>query len=98
MTTAVMPKVVPLPFRRPASTGASWWQVARGRLREHLGKLLSRASIPGAIADASIDDPVSRQRIEVHVGALFTRLTVDGRDYYFDRLTGEFNGAGENPG
>src|SRR5256885_5890851 len=54
-----------LPLRRPAANGATWWQVVRGRVREHLGKMLTRANIPGAVSDASIDD-----RSEEHTSEL----------------------------
>jgi hypothetical protein len=66
----------------------------REHTREVLGRLLAHAKVPGAISEVSIDDPVTRQHIGVHVSALYTRLTVDGRDYYFDRLTGKYDGAG----
>ncbi|SRR6266568_1855813 len=87
-------KAIELPVKRPAAAGATWWQITRGRLRERVGALLSWVRIPGAISQATIDDPVTHQHIEVHVTALYTRLTVDGRDYYFDRLTGRYDGAG----
>ena len=44
---------------------------------------------------ASYDDIVTGGVIEVKVGSLFTRLSVNGRDYYFDRITGRFAGTGQ---
>jgi hypothetical protein len=39
-------------------------------------------------------DGVTGQKVAVSVGDLFVRLSIDGRDYYFDRLTGRFDGTG----
>jgi hypothetical protein len=50
--------------------------------------------IPGAIANSTITDSVTHQTFSISVGALFTRITLDGRDYYFDRFSGKFNGTG----
>lgn len=58
------------------------------------GRLLQRLKIPGAVTDTIIEDGLTAQRIEVKVGVLFTRISVNGRDYYFDRVTGLFDGTG----
>ena len=79
---------------RPPATGATRWQIARGRAREAVGRLLGRVGAPGAIANATIADPVTGQEIEIRVGHLLTRVTVNGRDYYFDRLSGRYDGTG----
>jgi hypothetical protein len=79
---------------RPAGGGASGWQIWKGRMRERVGRLLSSVGVPGAVKDATIKDAVTGQEISVVVGALYVRLSVDGRDYYFDRVTGRFDGAG----
>ena len=42
----------------------------------------------------AINDPATGQQIAVTVGDLLVRLTVNGRDFYFDRLTGRFDGTG----
>ena len=41
-----------------------------------------------------VKDSLTGQEVAVSVEVLFVRLTVDGRDYYFDRLTGKYNGTG----
>jgi hypothetical protein len=78
----------------PARGGASTWEVAKSRLREWLGRLANRFGAPGAIQPTKIRDQLTGQQISVAVSALSVRLTVDGRDYYFDRLSGRFNGSG----
>jgi len=42
-------------------------------------------------------DKITGQKVAVSIGDLFVRLSVDGRDYYFDRITGRFDGTGSSP-
>ena len=78
----------------PTIQGATKWQIAKGRLRLALGIVLNKLRAPGAIREVSHYDPVVESLIEVSVGPLFTRISVNGRDYYFDRVTGCFGGTG----
>jgi hypothetical protein len=50
--------------------------------------------MPGAIRDFHMKDELSGQEIDIAVTLLFTRISINGRDYYFDRLTGRFGGTG----
>ena len=50
--------------------------------------------LPAAMQPVAINDPATGQQIAVTVGDLLVRLTVNGRDFYFDRLTGRFDGTG----
>ncbi len=77
-----------------SSEHASRIEILQGRTRRLFGKILTSLRIPGAICDYHINDPVTHQTIDIRVGDLFTRITVDGRDYYFHRLTGKFDGTG----
>ena len=79
---------------RPAAVGASRGQIWRGRVRELAGRALSRLGAPGAIADCEFKDAVTGREIQVEVGALCVRLSIDGRDYYFDRFSGRYDGMG----
>jgi hypothetical protein len=74
--------------------GASWLTIQAYRIREATGKLLTRLRVPGAISNTVVEDTLTGQNIEVRVGALFTRISINGRDYYFNRLTGKFDGTG----
>ena len=78
----------------PATIGATRVQIWRGRAATLFGRLLNAFRLPGAIADAVVDDSLTGQHIEVVVGPLFTRVSVNGRDYYFRRLTGKHDGSG----
>ena len=78
-----------------ATSGASRWCIIKGRSRLSIGRFLNWLRIPGAIRELEFDDPVTHTVIRVKVGPLFTRITVNGRDYYFSRLTGRFGGTGQ---
>ncbi len=78
----------------PASMGATRVQILRGRIREAAGRLMTTLRAPGAIRDTEIDDTLTGQNIRIRVGHSFTRITINGRDYYFDRLSGRFDGTG----
>jgi hypothetical protein len=79
----------------PVTADASLWEILRSRLREGLGLVLRRIGIPGAISPMRYDDPITGDLMEVAVGPFYTRVTLNGRDYYFDRLSGRFNGTGQ---
>jgi len=83
-----------LQFPRPASKGATRFQILRSRLSVTLGLLLQRFRVPGAVRDSDIDDSEIGYRIRVRTGPLFTRININGRDYFFCRYTGRFDGTG----
>lgn len=89
-----------LPMRelaKAAKSDATPIQIGISRMRELWGALLTHFGIPGAVRDIQILDALTGQEITVHVGDLFTRLSVNGRDYYFHRVSGKFDGAGSAP-
>jgi hypothetical protein len=88
------PDVIPLPVRRSSSGRASRFDVARWRMREWLGRIANRLRLPGAIADTEFVDTVTGQVLSVRVGRLFVVMRVDGREYYFWRFSGRYDGAG----
>lgn len=84
-----------LPRATTAATGrSSWWATTRLWTEMQLARLLNRAGVPGAIQPMSYHDNLTGQQIDVRVGMLFTVLTVNEHDYYFDRMTGRFDGTG----
>jgi len=52
------------------------------------------ADVAGAIQEIELDVSLTGQRLSVWVGEHYVRLCVDGQDYYFDRVTGRFDGIG----
>lgn len=88
-----------IPFRKQAADESGVEdiggpEVTLARLRDFAARTAHRLGLPGAIRDMSIKDELSGQRLAVQVGAKFVKLSVDGRDYYFDRLTGRYAGTG----
>ena len=71
-----------------------WHQTAWLSFRLVAGRLLNRCRIPGTIQPVSINDALSGQTLDVRIGPLFTCISVNGRDYYFRRLTGKWDGTG----
>lgn len=89
-----MIRLLPPPSVTPTAT-ATRRDILAGRARETIHRLLNRLGVPGAIQPMQHRDALTGQRIDVHVGVLFTRITINGRDYYFDRVTGRFDGSGQ---
>jgi hypothetical protein len=83
-----------LRIARPPTQRATKLQIWRGRLRELLGAALKRLGVPGAVAESEINDPATGDHVEIRVSHLFTRISINGRDYYFDRMTGRYDGTG----
>ena len=80
----------------PSETGGvgpSRWY----RARRVLGTVLNRLRCPGFVRPLEIDDPVTRDTFTVRCSPVYTIITLNGRDYYFDRLTGKFDGTGYAP-
>lgn len=77
-----------------ARSAASRLDIFKSRGREWLGKWLAYMRAPGFVRATEVTDPVSGQTISIAVGPLFTRLTVNGRDFYFSRFSGKFDGTG----
>ena len=82
------------PVGHSAMMTATRWEILQHRLVELLCLALQRLGVPGAIQNVEIDDPVTGQKLEIRVNRLSTRISIDGRDYYFERLSGRFSGAG----
>jgi hypothetical protein len=83
---------------KPALLGATRINILASRIQMFAGRILQRIGMPGAVSPCLIEDPVTGQKIDVAVGTLFTRITVNGRDYYFCRFTGKFDGTGSGCG
>lgn len=89
-----MAEIINLPvIVQPRST-ASWRDRVGLRFEEALGAFLNRRKPPGIMRPMTFDDPVTGDRIEIKVTPLRTVLPVNGRDYTFQRLSGEFVGTG----
>ena len=95
--SSFQPQVLRFPTERIAratSGGATQLDIWNGRVRESIGRILHLARAPGAIQDMHVKDTLTGHEVALSVGDFFVRLSVDGRHYYFDRLTGKYNGTG----
>ena len=84
--------------RHPPWATATRLDIARGRVRMFFGWCLGWLAIPVAVRDTDIQDEVTGDHASVRVGPLLTVLSVNGRDYYFERITGRFDGSGSSRG
>ena len=91
-----MAQIISMPTRTSSAstTGATRLQIVVGRLQEAVGGLLNRAGVPGVIRPTRVHDELTGMDIEVRVSAFFTVISIDGRDFYFRRVSGEFDGTG----
>jgi hypothetical protein len=99
MGVSATKRVIRFPTERtahPARGGVTVIDVLKLRARALLGRLANWIGTPGAIAPTEINDAMTGQQITVAVEALLVRLTVNGRDFYFNRMTGRFDGTGSS--
>ena len=94
---ALIIMIISFPIKQklyPSSTGATKTDIIVGRIKECLGRTLLRTGIPAMLSDCSINDELTGQQIDIQSGVLFTRVSINGRDYFFDRFTGKYSGTG----
>ena len=89
--------IIEFPYREsfaPTTSGASKTEIYLGRLKEFLCGLLYKYRVPAFISDCEINDQFTGQQIVIKNWKQSTKITINGRDYYFDRITGRFTGTG----
>jgi hypothetical protein len=64
------------------------------RIPRWVRRWLFRANVPGAIRDIELQETPTGRFFSVFVGEYFVCVCVDGDNYYFDRITGRFDGVG----
>ena len=69
----------------------------RTRVRLWLGRLLVWLGLPGVVVAQTYDAGIVRAKVTVHLGPLFSVVSVNGLDVYFHRLTGRIDGVGFSP-
>jgi len=78
----------------PTIEGITLIEIYIERLKQILGRILNYFHIPGFVKPTKIFDDLTKTRLEVKLSGFFTIISVDGRDYYFRRLSGKFDGTG----
>ena len=64
------------------------------RIPRWVRRWLFRANVPGAIRDIELHESLTGRFFSVFVGEYYVCVRVDGDNYYFDRITGRFDGLG----
>lgn len=80
--------------RRAAAGNATTSEIIASRARLWVGRLMNACRVPGAIRPTQFHDEVTDRDVSISIDDGFVRLSVDGRDYFFDRITGRFDGTG----
>ena len=87
--------VVQFPVRRPAKMDAGWRSRMGARARLLFGATLNRMRFPlGIVRPVIVDDALTGWKFEVCVRGTSVVISIDGREYAFDRMTGKFLGTG----
>lgn len=61
------------------------------------GWVLELIHAPARIREFEFVDPVSGETVYLSTGKLYSKLFVNGQTFYFDRVTGRFDGTVESP-
>lgn len=70
------------------------WRWFRINLKRAFGAVANWLRLPGFVRPIDFDDETTGHRIKIRVTRGYTIVSVDGRDYWFQRLTGKFDGTG----
>ena len=79
---------------RSAQSNASRIRLWSAQIRLAIGRVMQHVGIPGAVRDVRIEDAPTGNCLEIATGPLFTRVSINGRDFFFERLIGRFDGTG----
>ena len=79
----------------PPQFEASLSDIVLGRLRVSVGRLFQRLKAPGLVKPIELFDQATGIRLAIVTSPYFTKISINGREYYFNRLTGRFDGTGQ---
>jgi len=77
-----------------SKTGANLLQIYIERLKQWFGYVLNFLHIPGFVKHIKVYDRLTNTNIEIRLDGFFTVVSINGKDFYFHRLSGEFDGSG----
>ena len=72
--------------------------IIKRAVRSAFWGFLNRLGLPGFIQPFEFEDLVTGQKLKFTVSPFFTVISIDGRDYYFYRHNGKFDGTGSGCG
>ena len=59
-----------------------------------IGNLANKIKVPGCVQPMEFTDQVTGNRVVIKNSPYYTKLSISGRDYYFNRFSGKFDGTG----
>jgi hypothetical protein len=66
----------------------------QGWCMERIGRVLEALHTPAKIKEFECVDPITNEIVYLSTGARYSVLHVGDKRYFFDRLTGRFDGTG----
>jgi hypothetical protein len=78
-----------------AESGESRWRKALGRVYRAVGAALEFCHAPARIREFEYVDPTTNEIVYLSTGARYSVLHVGAKRFFFDRVTGRFDGTGE---
>ncbi len=64
------------------------------RIRLFVSWLMGMVGLPGFVRECEYESGIFDAKIRVQVDGIYTIITVNGLDIYFDRFTGKIDGTG----
>jgi len=71
----------------------SLWIRIRSKVRYVAGLLLEKSHSPARIKEFEYIDPITNEIVYLSTGARYSVLHVGGKQFYFERVTGRFDGT-----
>lgn len=85
-------------FPRPPGRFQLFLMRWQRRIAVPLGWCMNKWNMAGSVAECTIEDETSGLTIEVRNSTRYTRVRINGRDFYFERVGGRFDGTGSGCG
>ena len=80
--------------KSPVNQKTTRWAEMVYRVKLSLSRLLSKLGFPCIVRPFEYTDQYTGNHIKITDLTLFTKISINGRDYYFHRLSGKFDGTG----
>lgn len=85
----------PAPLGYKRNWWAHRWILFQDWRKWQTGRFLNWLGVPGFIRPMEMyDELITHSLLQVRVTPLFTIVTVDGKDFYFYRISGKYDGTG----
>ena len=79
------------------SSGRSLWLRTKQFFQEKIGWGLQKLHAPAVFKEFEFVDPETDQTIYLYTSSRYSVLALGDRRYYFDRITGKFDGTSSLP-